>query len=44
MLFTEKEGGMGIGLSMAQEVVRAHGGRLTVTNRPEGGALVRIEL
>ncbi len=44
MLYTEKEGGMGIGLSMAQEVVRAHGGRLTVSNRPEGGALVRIEL
>jgi signal transduction histidine kinase len=44
MLYSEKEGGMGIGLSMAQEVVRAHGGRLTVANRPEGGALVRIEL
>ena len=44
MLYTEKEGGMGIGLSMAQEVVRAHGGRLTASNRPEGGALVRIEL
>ncbi len=44
MLYTEKEGGMGIGLSMAQEVIRAHGGTLTVANRPEGGALVCLEL
>lgn len=44
MMYSEKEGGMGIGLSVAQEVIRAHGGRLTVANRPEGGALVRIEL
>jgi signal transduction histidine kinase len=44
MLFSEKEGGMGIGLNVAQEIVRAHGGRITVGNRPEGGAVVRIEL
>lgn len=44
MLYSEKEGGMGIGLSVAREIVHAHGGRLTVGNRPEGGALVRIEL
>lgn len=43
MLYTEKEGGMGIGLSMAQEVIRTHGGHLTVANRPKGGALVTIE-
>jgi signal transduction histidine kinase len=44
MLYSEKEGGMGIGLSVAQEIIRAHGGRLTVANRSEGGAIVRIEL
>ncbi len=44
MLYSEKEGGMGIGLSVAREIIHAHGGRLTVANRPAGGALVRIEL
>jgi signal transduction histidine kinase len=44
MLYSEKEGGMGIGLSVAQEIIRAHGGRLTVGNRPEGGAWVSVEL
>ncbi len=44
MLYSEKEGGMGIGLSVAREIIRAHGGRLTVGNQPGGGAIVRIEL
>ncbi len=44
MLFSEKEGGMGVGLSVAHEIVTAHGGKLTVANRPAGGALVRINL
>lgn len=44
MLYSEKEGGMGIGLNVAKEIISAHGGRLTVTNRPEGGAMVRVEL
>ena len=44
MFFTEKEGGMGIGLNVTQEIVKAHGGRLSVANRSEGGAVVRIEL
>jgi signal transduction histidine kinase len=44
MLFSEKEGGMGIGLNVAQRIVRAHGGRLSVANQPAGGAVVRIEL
>jgi len=44
MLYSEKEGGMGIGLSVAREIIRAHGGRLSVANQPRGGAVVRIEL
>ena len=44
MLYSEKEGGMGIGLNVAQSVIRAHGGRLSVANQPAGGAVVRIEL
>jgi signal transduction histidine kinase len=44
MLYSEKEGGMGIGLSVAREIISAHGGRLTVANQSRGGAIVRIEL
>jgi signal transduction histidine kinase len=44
MLYSEKEGGMGIGLNVAQRIVRAHGGRLSVANQTTGGALVRIEI
>ncbi len=42
--FSEKEGGMGIGLSVAHEIVKAHGGELTVANLPEGGASVTVSL
>ena len=40
--FSEKEGGMGIGLSVADEIVKAHGGTVLAENRPEGGAKVTI--
>lgn len=42
--FSEKEGGMGIGLSVASEIVKAHGGELRVANRTEGGACVTVTL
>ncbi len=42
--YSEKEGGMGIGLSVAGEIVKGHGGSLTVANRPEGGAVVTVTL
>jgi signal transduction histidine kinase len=42
--YSEKEGGMGIGLSVASEVLKAHGGRLTAANRDGGGAVVTVEL
>ena len=44
VLYSEKEGGMGLGLSVARNIISAHGGSLTFGNRPDGGALVRIEL
>ncbi len=44
MLYSEKEGGMGIGLNVADSIVRAHGGKLAVANRSGGGAVVRIAL
>jgi signal transduction histidine kinase len=44
LFFSEKEGGMGIGLSVTSEILRAHGGSLHVANAPEGGALVTFIL
>ena len=31
-------GGMGLGLPIARNIVRAHGGDVTISNRPDGGA------
>lgn len=42
--FSEREGGMGIGLTLAREVIEAHQGRLEAMNAPEGGAVVRLQL
>jgi signal transduction histidine kinase len=44
LFYSEKEGGMGIGLSVTSEILRAHGGNLTLANLPEGGAVVGIRL
>jgi len=37
-------GGVGLGLSAASAIVREHGGRLSLHNRPEGGLLARVQL
>lgn len=37
-------GGMGLGLSIARSVAIAHGGSLTLANRPEGGIRAEIRL
>lgn len=42
--FSEKEGGMGLGLAVAREVARALHGELRWENRPDGGAQVTLEL
>jgi len=44
LFFSEKEGGMGIGLSVTSEILRAHGGELRVENSPAGGAVVTVIL
>jgi len=41
--YSEKEGGMGLGLTVVREICEAHGGSLTAENLPGGGARVRVE-
>ena len=42
--FSEREGGMGIGLTLAREVIQAHDGSIEASNQPGGGAQVMIIL
>jgi signal transduction histidine kinase len=42
--FTTKAKGHGIGLALAHRIVTQHGGTLTATNSPEGGAVFTIRL
>jgi two-component system, LuxR family, sensor kinase FixL len=42
--FTTKEDGLGIGLSISRSIVEAHGGRIEIVNRPQGGARVSVVL
>lgn len=44
LFYSEKEGGMGIGLSVTSEILKAHHGSLDVSNNPGGGAIVRLEI
>jgi signal transduction histidine kinase len=38
------EGGAGLGLAIVSAIASAHGGRAVARNRPEGGAVVALEL
>lgn len=40
----EKGGGVGLGLAIARSCARAHGGDVTLSNRPEGGLRATISL
>jgi signal transduction histidine kinase len=42
--FTTKATGHGIGLALTHRIITQHGGTLTATNSPEGGALLTIRI
>ncbi len=44
LFFSEREGGMGIGLNVVKEVIAHHGGTLSLENPPLGGARVTVTL
>jgi nitrogen fixation/metabolism regulation signal transduction histidine kinase len=42
--YSTKPTGTGLGLTLCREIVEAHGGRLSIANRPDGGAVVSVWL
>ncbi len=39
-----KEAGLGVGLAICRRIVEAHGGRISASNRPAGGAVFSVRL
>jgi len=40
--FTTRAGGTGLGLSITLQIVKEHGGRIYLRNRPQGGVIFRL--
>ncbi len=43
-LRSRETGGVGLGLAIALSIIQAHGGEVTLTNRPQGGLRARVTL
>ena len=41
---SEREGGVGLGLALVKSIAERHGGTVTVSNRPDGGACFEVRL
>ena len=41
---SEREGGVGLGLALVKSITLRHGGTVTCSNRPDGGAIFEIRL
>jgi signal transduction histidine kinase len=41
---SREAGGSGLGLAISRQLIVAHGGSIAAANRPQGGALFRVEL
>ncbi len=44
VFYTTKQDGLGVGLAISRHIAEQHRGHLTMSNAPEGGAIVRLTL
>ena len=42
--YTTKIGGLGMGLAVCKSIIKGHGGRISASNNPEGGAIFSFDL